>query len=161
MNGPWAFCYSGVSTANRLIYQFTTLSANGQVDATVAGAYLAELTSLRSFFYWQLIDLYGNVPYDNDFANAQAAPPQVPRATVFHKCCCRSGNKCSPSDKKCRWNNLWPNELLGRKILTGKLYMNSQVYSGTAQWDAAIAACDEIINSGNILWNPIILPISM
>ena len=29
-----------------------------------------------------------------------------------------------------------------------KLYLNAEVYSGTAQWDKVIAECDEIINSG-------------
>jgi hypothetical protein len=28
-----------------------------------------------------------------------------------------------------------------------QLYMNAQAYTGTPQWDKAIAACDEIINS--------------
>ena len=29
-----------------------------------------------------------------------------------------------------------------------KLYLNAQTYTGTTQWDKAIAACDQIINSG-------------
>ena len=60
--GAWDFCFSGVSTANRLIYQFQILSQTGQVNADVAAAYVAELQTLRGFFYWQLVDLYGNVP---------------------------------------------------------------------------------------------------
>ena len=79
MDGPWDFCYAGVNTANRLIYQFQLLLKSGSITSDVSSAYVAELTALRSFFYWQLVDLYGNVPYDNDFANAQAAPPQVAR----------------------------------------------------------------------------------
>jgi hypothetical protein len=148
MNNPWDFCFSGVSTANRLIYQFQTLSDGGQVDAEVAKAYIGELVAVRSFFYWQLVDLYGNVPYDNDFANALAAPPQVPRATVYANIV---------SDLETAAPNLTQNvdgTTYGRmnywaaKFLLAKLYLNAQVYSGTAEWDKAIAACDEIINSG-------------
>jgi hypothetical protein len=148
MNNPWDFCFSGVSTANRLIYQFQTLSDGGQVDADVAKAYIGELVAVRSFFYWQLVDLYGNVPYDNDFANALAAPPQVPRATVYANIV---------SDLETAAPNLTQNvdgTTYGRmnywaaKFLLAKLYLNAQVYSGTAEWDKAIAACDEIINSG-------------
>jgi hypothetical protein len=148
MNNPWDFCFSGVSTANRLIYQFQTLSDGGQVDADIAKAYIGELVAVRSFFYWQLVDLYGNVPYDNDFANALAAPPQVPRATVYANIV---------SDLETAAPNLTQNvdgTTYGRmnywaaKFLLAKLYLNAQVYSGTAEWDKTIAACDEIINSG-------------
>lgn len=148
MNGPWTFCYSGVSTANRLIYQFTTLSSNGQVDASTASSYIAELTALRSFFYWQLIDLYGNVPYDNDFANAQAAPPQVPRATVFTNVVADLETNVPLLTKTVDGTTYGRMNYWAGKFLLAKLYMNAQVYSGTAMWDKASAACDEIINSG-------------
>lgn len=149
MNGPWDFCFSGVSTANRLIYQFKSLSSGPEVDAAVA-----ELTALRSFFYWQLVDLYGNIPYDNDFANAQAAPPQVPRATVYAnivsdlEAALPSLSKTVDGTTYARMN-YW-----AAKFLLAKLYMNAAVYTGTngtggtPQWAKAIAACDEIINSG-------------
>jgi hypothetical protein len=148
MNNPWDFCFSGVSTANRLIYQFQTLSDGGQVDADVAKAYIGELTAVRSFFYWQLVDLYGNIPYDNDFANALAAPPQIPRATVYTNIV---------TDLEAAVPNLTENvdgTTYGRmnywagKFLLAKLYLNAKVYSGTAEWDKVISECDEIINSG-------------
>jgi hypothetical protein len=148
MNGPWDFCFSGVSTANRLIYQFTTLSAAGQVNADVASAYISELTALRSFFYWQLIDLYGNVPYDNDFANANPAPPQVPRATVFSNVVTDLEAAVQLMTKNVDGTTYGRMNYWAGKFLLAKLYLNAQVYSGTEQWDKAIAACDEIINSG-------------
>jgi hypothetical protein len=148
MNGPWDFCFGGVSTANRLIYQFTTLSAGGQVNADVASAYIAELTTLRSFFYWQLVDLYGNVPYDNDFANALAAPPQVPRATVFTNLTTDLEAAVPLMTKNVDGTTYGRMNYWAGKFLLAKLYLNAGVYSGTAQWDKVIAACDEIINSG-------------
>jgi hypothetical protein len=148
MNGPWDFCFGGVSTANRLIYQFTTLSAGGQVNADVASAYIAELTTLRSFFYWQLVDLYGNVPYDNDFANALAAPPQVPRATVFTNLTTDLEAAVPLMTKNVDGTTYGRMNYWAGKFLLAKLYLNAGVYSGTAQWDKVIADCDEIINSG-------------
>jgi hypothetical protein len=156
MNGPWDFCFTGVSTTNRLIYQFKTLSDGGQVNAEVASAYIGELTSLRSFFYWQLVDLYGNIPYDNDFANAQAAPPQVARATVYANIitdleAAVPAMKTNVDGTTYGRMNYW-----AAKFLLAKLYLNSIVYTsttaggtnGTQQWDKVISACDEIINSG-------------
>jgi hypothetical protein len=148
MNGPWDFCFSGVSTANRLIYQFKTLSEGGQVDKTIASGYIGELTTLRSFFYWQLVDLYGNVPYDNDFANAQAAPPQVPRATVYSSVVADLEAAVPLLTEDVNGTTYGRMNKWAGKFLLAKLYLNAQVYSGTPQWDKAIAACDEIINSG-------------
>ena len=148
MNGPWDFCFGGVSTANRLIYQFTTLSAGGQVNADVASAYISELTTLRSFFYWQLVDLYGNIPYDNDFANALAAPPQVPRATVFTNLVTDLEAAVPLMTKNVDGTTYGRMNYWAGKFLLAKLYLNAKVYSGTAQWDKVIAECDEIINSG-------------
>ena len=148
MSNPWDFCYSGVSTANRLIYQFQTLSTGGQVNADVAAAYIAELTSLRSFFYWQLIDLYGNVPYDNDFAKALAAPPQVARATVFANVVSDLETNVPLLTKNVDGTTYGRMNYWAGKFLEAKLYLNSSVYSGTAQLDKVISACDEIINSG-------------
>jgi hypothetical protein len=148
MENPWNFCFSGVSTANRLIYQFKTLSDQGQVNKDVASSYIAELTTLRSFFYWQLIDLYGNVPYDNDFAKAQAAPPQVARATVYDNLISELEAAVPLLTKNVDGTTYGRMNYWAGKFLLAKLYLNAQVYSGTAQWDKAIAACDEIINSG-------------
>jgi hypothetical protein len=148
MNGPWDFCFAGVSTTNRLIYQFTTLSDQGQVNAEVAAAYIAELTTLRSFFYWQLIDLYGNVPYDNDFAHAQAAPPTVARATVYSNIIADLEPAVALLTKNVDGTTYGRMNYWAGKFLLAKLYLNAQVYSGTVNWDGVISACDEIINSG-------------
>jgi len=148
MNGPWDFCYSGVSTANRLIWQFQVLSDGGQVDAEVANAYIGELTTLRGFFYWQLIDMYGAVPYDNDFENAQAAPPQVPRATVYANVVTdleAAVPLLTPNVDGTTYGRM--NKYAGYTLLA-KLYLNAMVYTGTPQWNKVIAACDSVINSG-------------
>ncbi len=52
VNGTWDFCFNGITTANRLIYQFETLAADGSVPQATADIYLSELKTLRGFFYW-------------------------------------------------------------------------------------------------------------
>jgi hypothetical protein len=149
MGGAWDFCYGGVSTANRLIYQFKTLSDGGQVDKDVASAYIGELTTLRSFFYWQLVDMYGNVPYDNDFANASSAPPTVPRATVYSNIVSDLETAVPLLTKNVDGTTYGRMNYWAGKFLLAKLYLNAGIYSGgTTQWDKVITECDEIINSG-------------
>lgn len=148
VSSAWGFCFSGVSTANRLIYQFNTMADAGKVDKIVANAYVAELQTLRGFFYWQLVDLYGNVPYDNDFANALAAPPQVARATVYGNIVKDLEASVVLLPKVVDGTTYGRMNYYAGKMLLAKLYLNAGVYSGTPQWDKVITACDEIINSG-------------
>jgi hypothetical protein len=148
MNGGWDFGFSGVNTANRLIYQFQVLVDNGQVDQTTADAYIAELETVRGFFYWQLIDMYGNVPLVFDFATAEATPPTVARATVFDAIVSNleaAVPKLSTAVDGTTYGRM--NYYAGQTLLA-KLYLNAEVYSGTAMWDEVITACDAVINSG-------------
>src|SRR5512133_3397434 len=73
--GAWDFCFQGVSTCNNVMFQFQQQVDKGSIEQAVADQYAAELRTLRGFFYWQLIDLYGNVPLVLDWATAEAAPP--------------------------------------------------------------------------------------
>ena len=148
MSGAWNFGFSGVNTANRLIYQFQSLVTSGQVKQEVADAYVAELQAVRGFFYWQLIDLYGNVPLVNDFITAEATPATKTRLEVYNwliKDLEAAVPKLSKAVDGTTYGrmNYWAG-----KALLAKLYLNAKVYSGAAQYDLAIAACDEIINSG-------------
>jgi hypothetical protein len=148
MSGAWNFGFSGVNTANRLIYQFQSLVTSGKVKQEVADAYIAELQTVRGFFYWQLIDMYGNVPLVTDFAKAEASPKSATRAEVYNfivKDLEAAVPKLSKAVDGTTYGrmNYWAG-----KMLLAKLYLNAKVYVGTAENDKVIAACDEIINSG-------------
>ncbi|MGE5419324.1 MAG: RagB/SusD family nutrient uptake outer membrane protein [Chloroflexota bacterium] len=148
MSSAWDFCYAGVNTANRLIYQFTSLSEGGQVDATTAEAYIAELKALRNWFYWQLIDLYGNVPWVVDFIGVSSAPATVARATVFANTVADLEAVIPLLSRAVDGTTYGRMNYYAAQTLLAKLYLNSQVYSGTAQWAKVISACDSVINSG-------------
>ncbi len=147
--GPWDFCFGGVNTANRLIYQFQTLVQGGQVDQAVADAYISELQTVRGFFYWQLVDLYGNVPIVNDFASGESAPPTKPRTEVYNFVVGDLEAAVPKLSKAVDGTTYGRMNYYAGKMLLAKLYLNAEVYTGTAQWDKVITACDEIINSGS------------
>jgi starch-binding outer membrane protein, SusD/RagB family len=148
VSSAWDFCFSGVNTANRLVYQFTTLAASGQVAQSVADAYIAELTTLRGFFYWQLVDLYGNVPLVTDFANAEATPPTKTRLEVYNFIVGDLETAVPLLSKSVNVTTYGRMNYYAGKTILAKLYLNAGVYTSTAQWDKVIAACDEVINSG-------------
>lgn len=148
INGAWNFGFGGVNTANRLIYQFTSLVETKQVDQAVADAYIAELQTVRGFFYWTLVDLYGNVPLVTDFAKAEAAPATTPRAQVYAFIVGDLETAVPKLSKAVDGTTYGRMNYYAGQTLLAKLYLNAAVYSGTAQWAKVITACDEVINSG-------------
>jgi hypothetical protein len=139
----WNFCYTGISTCNRLIATLTT------INTAPALAYIPELKVLRAVYYYWLLDWYGNVPLSIDY-NDTKPPANSTKQQVYdfvEKELLENSKllkKTGPSDVSTYGR---VNYYTGYACLA-KLYLNAQVYTGTAQWDKAIAACDEIINSG-------------
>ncbi len=146
--GAWDFCFSGVNQANLLIYQFQTLVESGQVEPEVAAAYIAELRVLRGFFYWQLVDLYGNVPLVTDYATAEATPPTVSRAEVYDFLVADLEEAVPLLSKAVDGTTYGRMNFYAGQVLLAKIYLNSGVYVGTPQWNKVITACNEVINSG-------------
>ena len=149
VGGAWDFCFTGVSTANRLIYQFQSLSQSGQVNADVAAAYIAELQTIRGFYYWQLVDLYGNVPLVNVFVGADPAPATKPRADVYNFIVTDLEAAVPQLPTAVDGTTYGRMNYWAGKFLLAKLYLNAGVYTGgTTQWAKVVSECDEIINSG-------------
>jgi hypothetical protein len=148
MSGAWNFGFNGVNTANRLIYQFTSLVKSGQVKQEVADAYIAELQTVRGFFYWQLIDMFGSVPLVTDFETAEATPATKPRAEVYAWVVSDLEAAVPKLSKAVDGTTYGRMNYYGGQMLLAKLYLNAKVYTGTAAYDKAITACNEIINSG-------------
>ncbi len=148
MNNIWDFGFSGVNTANRLIFQFQSLVETGQVDQASADAFIAELEAVRGFFYWQLIDVYGNVPLVTDFGAGEAAPPTKTRLEVYNWLVSNLETAVPKLSKAVDGTTYGRMNYYAGQMLLAKLYLNAKVYSGTEQLDKTIAACDEIINSG-------------
>jgi len=148
MSGAWNFGFNGVNTANRLIFQFQDLVNKGQVQQAAADAYIAELQTVRGFFYWQLVDEFGNVPLVTDFATAEATPATKSRLEVYNwivgdlEVAVPKLSKAVDGTTYARMN------YYAGQALLAKLYLNAKVYSGTAQYGKVVTACDEIINSG-------------
>jgi len=150
--GAWDFGFGGVSTANRLIFQFQTLVDDGQVDQGTADAFIAELETVRGFFYWTLIDNFGNVPLVLDFATAEATPTTTPRADVYNAILTNLETAVPKLSEAVDGTTYGRMNYYAGQALLAKMYLNEGVYKhgdGTqGNWAKAIIACDEIINSG-------------
>lgn len=112
-------------------------------DATNAQAYRAEARFLRALAYYHAIDMFGNVPFVTE-ADAPGAylPRQATRQELFNYV---------ESELKALETALPATNEYGRatqaaaQTLLAKLYLNAQVYTGTARWNDVITYTSKVI----------------
>ncbi|MEP6748842.1 MAG: RagB/SusD family nutrient uptake outer membrane protein [Bacteroidota bacterium] len=146
-NGPvsgWGFCYTGVTTCNRLVATLTT------INTPTALSYIPELKVLRAFYYYLLLDWFGNVPLSVDFKDL-TPPTNATRAAVYafveSELIANGPLLKKPASVPDVATQYRMNYYVAQAILA-KLYLNAQVYTGTAAYDKCITVCNTIINSG-------------
>jgi starch-binding outer membrane protein, SusD/RagB family len=150
INGTWNTLFSGVAKANLMI-DVIEKSSGANKDVT-----LAELHTLRAWYYYQLMDFFGGVPLVTGIE--LAAKPRVARDSIF-----RFVEK-ELNDARAVLPVKWDAAYRGRvtkgaaDAILASLYLNARVFSGTvgaggltpgaAKWTEANAAADRVINSG-------------
>ena len=104
---------------------------------------------LRASYYWVLCNFFGNVPIVDRFDVPDGfLPKQNTRKEVYDfivkEITDNIGNLSDLHNTKTYGKfNKW-----AAYALLAKVYLNAEVYTGTAAWDKCIQACDAIINSG-------------
>jgi len=142
----WTRAYKGINNCNRVIYQVQ--SAAIPVAPKDTTAVIAEMKLLRASYYWILCDMYGNVPIVDRFdVPAGYLPKQNTRKEVYDfivKEILANYPKVSANNNQITYGkfNKW-----AALTLLAKMYLNAEVYSGTAAYDKCIAVCDTIINA--------------
>jgi hypothetical protein len=156
MNGAWNNLFSGVARANLMIE--IVEGAGGPT----APSTLAELRTLRAWYYYLLMDFYGGVPLVT--TTKVEATPRVTRDEMFKfieselKATAAVLPATRPAGEAGRVTKGAANAILA------SLYINAQVYSGTVtaagltkgaqRWQDAINAADAVINSGQYTLEP-------
>jgi len=151
LEGTFSRAFYHISVANEFLRQTTDekLTARG-VDANLKAEianFRAEARFLRAFSYYNLMDLFGNVPIttENDPVGF-FYPEQKSRAEVF---------AFVESELKDLDNSLVASKAneYGRvdktaaKFLLAQIYLNAKVYTGTDRNNEAATLCNEIITS--------------
>ena len=139
--GNWRNFYSGINSCNRLLFQFENQEFENKEKI------IAEIKIARAFWYYHLIDFFGNVPLVTDYDVPEGYLPETsPRNEIFDFIVqeLESNIQFLPETGYARWNKYAAKHLLAR------VYLNSEVWVGTPQWDKVISLCDEIMSlSGN------------
>jgi hypothetical protein len=137
-NGPLNDAFVGQYNALNEVNTALASEANPQ--------FVAELRVLRAYYYARLLDTYGRVKI---ITTPGVDAPQATRQQVYDfvvselNAAIDSGNLLAiPA------NNAMISESAARGVLA-KVYLNAEVYTGTANWAGVITQTDAIINTGN------------
>ncbi|HEY0272134.1 MAG TPA: RagB/SusD family nutrient uptake outer membrane protein [Chitinophaga sp.] len=144
--------YYQISLCNEFIRETTDdkLAGNHITGDQLATAriYVAEARFLRALSYWHAMDLYGNVPFVTEKDPVGAfSPKQISRADLFNyveselkdvenTLMPARANEYARADQACAW------------VLLAKLYLNAEVYTGTAHYNDVLTYCNKVINAG-------------
>jgi hypothetical protein len=132
----WRYLYEGISKVNAVIYQVE----QADLTDTEKNNINAELRGLRAYYYYNLLDLYGNVPIVTSYEDLEL-PANSSRADVYD----------FVESELLDIMDYLPDEIIyGRftrnvaNTLLARLYLNAEVFIGEAHWQDCIDACDQV-----------------
>lgn len=145
LNNAWSLMYWGMGLCNDPIQNLESRDiADMGITQEEKDGYIAELKLLRAFHYLKLMDLFGNIPIVTKVGEP-AQPETRSRQDVFDFVENEILENINQVPKLSR-------EMVGRMSQAGayamlvELYLNAEVWTGTARWDDCIAAANHLIN---------------
>ena len=145
VNNTWNWLYQSVFSANLAVEQLE--------NAGAAQAKISEAKVLRAFFYYLLMDDYGNIPFYTENNITVAELPQVSRKVVYDFIVSELTENV-PNLSTTKGGEYYGrfNKWAGYALLA-KVYLNAEVYSGNPQWQKCIDAI-EALESGGFSLHP-------
>ena len=114
----------------------------------------AEVRFLRALYYYFLMDCFGNVPFATQLGST--APEQKSRADLF--AWIESELKeiqpllLAPAPRKDTDDGYGRADQDAANLLLARMYLNAEVYTGTARWNEAKEYAEKVINGPHKLW---------
>ena len=145
----------GITYVNEYLRQTSKANLDSRgVSAEVAKkveSYRAEARFLRAFFYWAAMDTFGQVPFsteDSPFGGGYN-PPQTSRTEVFNYVIDELKALAADDSAMPAAQSNYPRADKGSVLgLLARMYLNAEVYTGTAMWSEAKATCEKIFGLG-------------
>src|SRR5580704_16428750 len=145
-----------VTVANAFIQEANSAKGNFKGSSlTDLNYYIAESRFLRAFDYWEMLDLFGKAPFVTDKSPIGVGtflPPQAGADSLFsyveselkdldntNAMVPAHLNEFARADQAAVW------------ALLARLYLNAQVYTGTARYTDAITYSSKVIGGGYTL----------
>lgn len=141
----WNTAFGGINNANRVLNQIETgtLPVEGQVKTDL----VAELRGMRAFYYYLLLDNFGNVPIVTDFTREEP-PPQASREEVYNFVVSEFQEVIPELSERADQSTYGRLNKWAAKTVLADTYLNAEVYIGESQYDKVINQTNDIIEAG-------------
>lgn len=145
LKNSWIYLYKAIAHCNHSLKRLEAYK--DLLSEEVLSIYVAEVRALRAIYYWQLLDLFGNVPIITSTYASIYDVKQSTRKEVFDFVEEELREACA---RIIMGNSAHLGVYYGRVTLSvayfvlAKLLLNAEAYTGTPQWEECIAFCDRI-----------------
>lgn len=134
-----------ISAANEFIRE----AKKSSVDFAAKKEYIAEARVLRALCYLHAIDNFGKFPFATDEDVVGAFPPEKSRKELFDYVESELTDLIEGSDLAAPRGNGYARADKGvAKFLLAKLYLNAEVYTGTAMYDKCATVLKDLMDDG-------------
>ncbi|WP_080905796.1 RagB/SusD family nutrient uptake outer membrane protein [Parabacteroides sp. Marseille-P3160] len=141
VTNSWNACTNGISTCN----QIYNIIEKSEMEAELKTRTLCEIRGIRAFWYYMLIDNFGNAPLAIDFNNTEL-PTVTPRQELY-KFVVDELNAIKDILREDVTSSSYGKFTKGAAYtLLAKMYLNAEVWAGSPNWEGVIEACDVVMN---------------
>ena len=137
----WNPCMQSVSRINSII---DLLEPHESMEPEVKNRAIGELRGLRAFWYYVLVDYFGNVPLVTDFKDL-SLPTTKSRKEVYDFVVSELLD-IIPHLREDVSDASYGKFTKGAALtLLAKMYLNAEVWIGVANWQGVVSTCDQIM----------------
>ena len=134
-----------VSAANEFIREMDHLA----VDESLKLRYRDEARVIRAIAYYHAIDCFGNVPFATEETVVGVTPEQIKRADLFDWLENELKDIISGNHLPDKSAVVSGHVSMGAaKFLLAKLYLNAEVFTGTAKWNECASILKDLMDDG-------------
>lgn len=146
----WITSYAAINNINRVMSQISDGSL--PIPEEQVEEINAELRALRALWYSILCDTHGNVPLVITYSDE--IPGQKSRSEVYNFIVSELTDVIPILSETVDPGTYGRLTKWGAYQLLARMYLNAEVYNGSAEWEKCIEACDKIIESGKYAIEP-------
>ncbi|MFH4966527.1 RagB/SusD family nutrient uptake outer membrane protein [Gaetbulibacter sp. M235] len=132
----WRYCFVGISKVNSVIFQVEQSNLSDEQMVPIK----AELRAIRAYYYYILLDMFGNVPIVTNY-DVSELPANSTRNQVFEFVESELNDIIADLPTGAVWGKFTQNVA---NTLMSRLYLNAEIFTGAPRWQDCIAACDKV-----------------
>jgi hypothetical protein len=146
----WRFIYGGIARVNSTLQIVQNSNLHLQDSAYI----IAELKTVRAFYYYLALDWFGNVPIAEVGVTDLSKLKNKPRTEVFDYVEKELLDNLANLTPEVNQQTYGMATQWFAKAILAKLYLNAEVFTGKSRWPDCIAACNAILNSNKFILEP-------